>query len=185
MKEERELIKSAQNGDSESFGELYDKYVTRIYRFIFLRVRQKTDAEDLSQKVFLKAWKNIDSYRDQKGASFSSWLYKIAKNTIIDYYRTNKEHADIDSVPEDELDPELPSYMEEMDDSFKLKQIKAALGELTDNQQNVIIMKFIEELSNEEISDALDKTEVAVRVTQHRALKRIKQILNEEDHNKK
>lgn len=90
MKEEERLIKEAQSGKAEAFGKLYDDHISRIYRFILLKVSRKTDAEDITHQVFLSAWQNIRSYKIQ-GNPFSSWLYKIAHNAVIDFYRTQKK----------------------------------------------------------------------------------------------
>lgn len=176
---EDKLIKKAKNGNSEAFGKLYDDHIDQIYRYIFLRINKKSDAEDITQKVFLKAWKNIDSFEIREKVPFSSWLYRIAKNTMIDYYRTDKNHPGIEDVSEREIGEAPEDHERNVDDEIKVRQIKESLDELTENQQNVIIMKFIEELENGEIAEILDKTEVAVRVTQHRALKKLKKIVKE------
>lgn len=178
---EDKLIKKAKNGEKQAFGELYDDHIDQIYRFIYLRVSKKSDAEDITQKVFLKAWTSIESYEIRDKVPFSSWLYRIAKNTIIDYYRTDKNHPGIEDIPDHELGEAPHDHEKTVDDEIKVKQIKESLNELTENQQNVIIMKFIEELENEEIAEILDKTEVAVRVTQHRALKKLKKIIKEKE----
>lgn len=178
---EEKLIKKAKNGSNEAFGKLYDKNIDKIYRFIFLRISKKSDAEDITQKVFLKAWENMDKYEIRENIPFSSWLYRIAKNSIIDYYRTEKNHPGIEDVPEYELGEAPTDHEKKAQDKLKFKEIKEALNELTENQQDVIIMKFIEELENEEIAEILNKTEVAVRVTQHRALKKIKKIIKKKE----
>ena len=180
MSDEKKLIKKAKNQDREAFGTLYDVYMDRIYRFIFLRVSKKSDAEDITQKVFIKAWQSIDRYEIRKNVPFSSWLYRIAKNTVIDYYRTEKNHSAIEDIPEHEISEEAKDHEKAADDTLKFNQIKEALSELTDNQQDIIIMKFVEELENKEIAEILDKTEVAIRVTQHRALKKLRKIIKKE-----
>ncbi|MFB6212605.1 MAG: RNA polymerase sigma factor [Candidatus Magasanikbacteria bacterium] len=180
MKEEK-LVKKAKNGHSEAFDKLYEDNIEQIYRFIYLRVRRKDKAEDITQKVFIKAWKNISSYESQKGAGFHSWLYQIAKNAVIDHYRTNKDHLNIDEIPEDEVSTPPDKHKKEMDKDLKFEKVMKALEELTENQQNVIVLKFIEELSNKEIADILNKSEVSVRVTQHRGLKKLKKILNSDE----
>jgi len=99
---EYKVIKGAQKGNSESFGILYDHYSHQIYRFILMRVSHKQEAEDLTHEVFLNAWQNIDNY-DYRGLPFSSWLYRIARNRVIDHYRTKKEVVSIDNVDENNL----------------------------------------------------------------------------------
>jgi RNA polymerase sigma-70 factor (ECF subfamily) len=177
MKEELELIQRAQSGETEAFGKLYDTYVSKIYRFILLKVTRRADAEDLTHHVFLSAWQNIRSYRFQ-GNPFSSWLYKIAHNAVIDFYRTQKPHVDIELVSEDSFS-HLPDLEQELDRGAELIQVRHALTQLKQEDQSVLIMKFIDDLSNKEIAETLQKTEGAVRVMQHRALKQLKKIIDE------
>lgn len=172
---EKELIIKAQNGDSEAFGTLYDLHFTKIYRFIFIKVKHRHNAEDLSHHVFLSAWKNIGGFKHQ-GFPFSSWLYKIAANTVIDFYRTTKNHIDIEEVREEKLG-ESNDLSHALETAMEMERVGEALHKLTDDEQNVIIMKFVNELENKEIAEALEKSEGAIRVIQHRALKRLKQIL--------
>jgi len=100
MKEEESLIKKAQKGHGESFGKLYDLYMPRIFRFIVLKVGTRQDAEDLTQQVFVNAWRHIHSFEFQ-GFPFSSWLYRIASNAVIDHYRTSRPTYDIEKIPEE------------------------------------------------------------------------------------
>ena len=173
--EEEKLIKKAQQGESESFGLLYDQYFSAIYRFVFLKVSNQTDAEDLTQQVFLKAWKNIGSYKSQ-GFPFSSWLYKIAHNTVIDHYRTQKIHVDLETV----VDQAIANWSNEdrTNEMLNLEIVQVSIKKLESEQQTVLIMKFTNELSNKEIAHTLNKSEGAVRVIQHRALKKLKGLLS-------
>ncbi|MGC9610893.1 MAG: sigma-70 family RNA polymerase sigma factor [Minisyncoccia bacterium] len=178
MEEERKLILSAKEGKEEAFGQLYDKYMPAIYRFIFLKVGgQKAQAEDICHEVFMNAWQNIKNFRFQ-GYPFSSWLYRIAGNAVIDYYRTKKVNVDIETVPEDVF-ARTASLGEKFDERLDLEKIQLCLKKLEPSYQDVLIMKFVEELSNKEIAAALEKTEGAVRVIQHRAIKQLKKHLEE------
>jgi len=94
---EENLIIEAIRGESSAFGQLYDHYQPRIYRFILVKVGHREEAEDLTHQVFLNAWKNIDGYQ-HRGFPFSSWLYSIARNAVIDYYRTNKNEVPLDDA---------------------------------------------------------------------------------------
>lgn len=178
MKEE-ELIRKAQKGESNAFGTLYDEHFVRIYRFILLKVSRKQDAEDLSHQVFLSAWKNIPNYT-HKGLPFSSWLYKIAQNAVIDFYRTRKVQYDINEIGEEKLGM-TPGPESGLEISLEMERIRRALRLLKEDEQNVLIMKFVDELGNKEISEALGKTEGAVRVIQHRALKTLRKILEKNE----
>jgi len=176
MKEEESFIKEAQAGEAEAFGWIYDRYVKQIYRFVYLKVSHRANAEDLTQQVFMSAWQNIRSYQMQ-GFPFSSWLYRIANNAVIDHYRTDRRHIAIDSVPEDLFAEESPNR--KIEQESEMAEIRKAIQLLEQDQQSVVVMKFIEEMTNKEIAAALEKSEGAVRVVQHRAMKKLKDILSE------
>jgi len=175
QEDEIEIVKRAKKGEAEAFGQLYDEHMPRIFRFIFLKVGRKETAEDLAHEVFLSAWQNIGNY-EFRGFPFSSWLYRIANNAVIDYYRTSKNISDLESLPE-EFFSEAPGIAGEIDKGIDLKIIQSALAKLEANQQNVLIMKFVDELSNKEIAEIIGKSEGAVRVIQHRAIKNLKKII--------
>lgn len=154
----------------------YEKYIAPIFRFIYFRVKNRQEAEDLTQVVFLKAWKNVKKYRKQNNP-FSSWLYTIARNTIIDYWKKKKE-VDLDDKVFNFL-PDNSNLLQEIENENDFQQIIESIDMLTAEQQEIIILKFIEDLSNEEISEILCKSEEAVRQLQVRALKSLKNILGE------
>ncbi len=175
---EPELIKRAKSGEPEAFGKLYDTHVSAIYRFVLLRVQRKPDAEDITQQVFLKALEGLDRYEMRESIPFSSWLYRIARNTVIDYYRTSRDHVDIELVSEKQFAEDL-ELGKKVDDSIQFETVVKALDRLTEDEQNIVILRFIEGFSNKEVADTLEKSDGAVRVAQHRALKKIKRHLEE------
>lgn len=175
MEDEYQLIKNAKCGDSGSFGLLYDRYTAQIYRFILLKVSHKEIAEDLTHEVFLSAWQNIDNYHFQ-GHPFSTWLYQIARNRVIDHYRTQKINFSLETVQEDFFQVDQ-SFDRLLDQQISLNQIKTALKQLTEEQQNIVILRFVEDLSPSEISQILHKSEGAVRLMQHRAIQKLKEII--------
>lgn len=154
----------------------YEKYIAPIFRFIYFRVKNYQEAEDLTQTVFLKAWKNLDKYKKQNNP-FSSWLYIIARNTTIDYWKKRKE-LDFDDKIFNGL-PDNSNILQEIENENDFQRIAESIGILTEDQQEIIILKFIEELSNKEISAILGKNEDAVRQLQSRALKSLRNILEE------
>ncbi len=174
-KEERDLVQKAKKGKGEAFGLLYDKYFDPIYRFVFLKTGNKTDAEDISHQVFLSAWQKIEKY-EFRGFPFSSWLYKIASNAVIDHWRTKKPTVSIELVKDDLLS-DLPNFHEEADQKVSLGLVREAIAKLESDQQDVIVMKFVDELSNKEIAATLGKSEGAIRVIQHRALRQLKKLI--------
>lgn len=175
MKEEESFIKKAQAGEAEAFGWIYDRYIKQIYRFVYLKVSHRANAEDLTQQIFMNAWQNIKGYKAQ-GFPLSSWLYRIANNAVIDHYRTNRHHVALDSIPE-EIFAQEPD--DRIDTAMEIAKAAAMIGKLESDQQSVVVMKFIEGMDNKEIATALEKTEGAVRVIQHRALKKLKDLISE------
>lgn len=172
---EQNLIGEAKKGDGGAFGKLYDHYIEPIYRFVLIKTGSKHEAEDLTHEVFLSAWQNLKNYRFQ-GHPFSSWLYQIARNKVIDYYRTRKAHTSFDGLDEEVL--KIVGVVENnLEATLAMDSVKKAIAQLGQEQQDVIIMKFIEDLSNEEIATALNKSEGAVRLLQHRAINNLKEIL--------
>lgn len=188
--EEKELITGACKGESACFGQLYDRHAPRIYRFIFLKTGNKNDAEDLTHEVFLAAWRTIETYTAQKHIPFTSWLYHIARNRVIDYYRKTKKNISLDEILQgNTLPAELVGVTHHhitnaLHTKFEMQTIMNALGRLNDDQQNVLIMRYIEDLSPKEIGNAIGKTAGAVRLIQHRALKQLKTIVEKTHENR-
>jgi len=162
----------------EEFGKLYDSYVSPIYRFVLLRVGNTADAEDLTQHIFLKAWQNIHKYKKRKGIPFTSWLYRIAQNAVVDHYRTKKAHLDINSSTARNAIVEHFSS-DSVEDKIAIQKVYRALEALTETERNVIIMRFVEELSVKEVAEALEKSQSSIRVTQYRGLKKLKQAIDD------
>ena len=177
---EEQLIRSAVGGDSSAFGSLYDRYQPAIYRFVVVKVGSREEAEDITHHVFLSAWANVRTYK-HRGHPFSSWLYQIARNMVIDHYRSRK-----DDVSLDKLDPEssiIPAVAQS--DLFKKMQIEKvhrAIKELKPDYQDVVILRFIEDLPLKEVSAILKKSEGAVKLAQHRAIRELKKKLGEDNH---
>lgn len=181
LEEENNLIRQAQEGDKDAFGKLYDHYLPKIYRFILLKVTNKSEAEDLTHEVFLNAWQKINSFTP-RGFPFSSWVYRIAKNEVIDFYRTNKNNMRLEQAEENFLKiPETQSRA--VNQSLDLEKIKNLLHLLKPDQQDVLIMRFVEGLSHQEISAAINKSEGAVRIIQYRAIQNLKEIINQNNEN--
>ena len=169
--------------DPEAYGALYDVYVARIYRFIFFKVKTKEEAEDLTSEVFLKAWHYITEHAEVY--NFSALLYRIARNLIIDHYRTEKKRADdVALLGDDELEDtgnrgvqqQIP--MAEMNE-LAGEHMEIYLRKLKDDYREVITMRYIDELPMGDIATILDKSEVNVRVTLHRALKALRRLMEQ------
>ena len=168
------LVERAIDGDADAFGRLYDLHVDRVYRHVCYRVGSVSDAEDLTQQVFLRAWQAIHRYR-KTAIPFLAWLIKISHNLVVDFYRSNKTMAYLDL---DIIAGKLSSNPEHLAESrFEQQQMRQAILELPGDQQQVILMRFIEGFSYSEIAASISKSEGAVRVILHRALVRLRKIL--------
>lgn len=169
------LVARAQRGDTEAFGEIYDALVKPVYRYIYYRVDAQI-AEDLTEETFLKTWQNLKKYKKGKHP-FSSWVFKIAHNLVCDYYRKNESTSEIDENipdPQENISPERQITIQ-----FTQIQLKKAIKKLPENSQQVIILKYINELDNQEIAKTIGKSEGAVRTIQFRALQQLRSILEE------
>lgn len=174
---ERQLVLQAQDGNSEAFGQLYDAYMERIYRFVYFRVEDQQTAEDITSQVFLKAWSNLDRFQFSR-TPYLAWLYTIAHNAVIDHYRTRKVTTALDDVQLSQ--PDHSELVEnEIDLTVEMQSVKAALQLLTDDQQKVLTLKFIEGMSNNEIARHLGKREGAIRALQMRGLQALAKQLEE------
>jgi len=171
------LIDKAMKGDGNAFGRLYDMHVDRVYRHIYYRVGSTDDAEDLTQKAFIKAWQAIGRYK-KTASPFLAWLIRISHNLVIDFYRAKK--------PETYKDFDIVATRSEADPSrlaeahFNQQEVRKTINKLKGDQQQVILMRFIEDFSYAEIAAALGKSEGAVRVILHRGLAKLKTILEKE-----
>ena len=175
---EKIIILKALQGNQKAFGYIFDKYNKKIYRFIYFKVSSHEMAEDLTSQVFLQVWEYI--LNKNKIKNLQAFLYQVAKNKVIDYYRS-KEREELPLIYEDS-DKQIEGgltlegdLVEEVDKETLIKVINKLKG----SYREVIILKYIEDLSISEISRILDKSKVNVRVMIHRALKEIKKMLTE------
>ncbi len=173
---ERQLSERAAKRDRQAVGQLYDLYVDKIYKYIYYKSGRTDEAEDLTAQVFLKAWEAIENYR-WEGYPFSTWLYRIAHNMMIDYYRTHRETFPLDTAraKESTVDP-----FESAERTFSSEKIREALHHLTNDQQRVITLRFLEGYSTAEVAAIMDKDPDAIRALQHRALRALQPWLGDE-----
>jgi RNA polymerase sigma-70 factor (ECF subfamily) len=167
------LVERAAGGNFEAFGKLYNIYLDRIYRYVFYQAKDKMLAEDITEDVFFKAWKAIDSCKG-KGHTFSAWIYRIAHNHIINTLRSMQKCTSIEiENTADISDPKL-----EVETTLDRQELKEMIAELPQNQRQVVILKFIEDMDNREIGQIMSKSEGAVRLLQMRALTALRQKLS-------
>ena len=169
----RKLIQKVADGNAEAFGELYSLYLDRIYRYVFYQVGDKLTAEDLTEEIFVKAWGAIRSHR-QKIWAFSAWLYRIAHNHVVDYFRSRQRIK----VTEKEIPATVGGPEQEVEKRLQQQELLEALSCLPSQQRQLITLKFIEELDNNEIAHIMKKSQGAVRVMQMRALATLRQKLS-------
>ena len=173
---EDDLIARARRGDAHAFGDLYERYLSAIYRYIYYRVGEVADAEDLTEMVFLKAWEALDKY-EIRDVPFSAWLYRIAHNVIVDRHRTHKDSIALDTLP---LRDEAAGPEDQFDALEDIETLSRALSQLRPDYQQVLTLRFISGLSHAETGRVLKRSEEAVRVLQHRALSALRKLLGKE-----
>ena len=168
------LVEQAQQGDQTAFGMIYDQLIDQIYRYVYFKTPSIEVAEDITEDVFFKVWKNIKKFKPQ-GVPFSSWVFRIAHNEVVDFYRKNKEVLELDETWQDHKTENTPESLVEK--QLIQKEVQIALRDLPENQAQAIILKYINDLSNQEISKTMDKSETAIRILLSRGLSKLQTIL--------
>lgn len=174
-RKEKALIRASMKGDSEAFEALYLHYMERIYRYIYFRVGDEAQAEDMTEDVFVRAWESLPKYR--LGVSrFTSWLYTIAHNLVVDQYRRRNP---VQISTEDLARHSDPSDLPERVISRKqeIEVLAKSIKQLEELEQEVLLLRFVEGLSHREIAAIIGKSRSASRVIQHRALKALRMIM--------
>lgn len=174
---EEQVLRKAVRGDEEAFTQLYDAHIDGVFRFVLLRVTDKSTAEDITSTVFMKAWENLGDYKIGK-APFRAWIYRIARNAIIDHYRTRKESVSLDAVF-DLADEHGPNPTEHVAIKLEMEEIASHLLKLTEDQRNVLILRFVNGFSTKETAKALGKRQGAIRALQMRALQALAALLEQ------
>lgn len=175
----KELIERAKAGDSEAFSMLYEHYLTPVFRYIYFRVGGKEEAEDLAQTVFIKAYKALSSFR-QQGKDPLAYFYTIARNTVIDFQRKRREILGDTAETIEAVADQNTDVMHGITDRFEHERIQRAFRQLSDDQRDAVVLRFINDMSNEEIAAVMGKTEVAVRQLHSRGLKTLRELLTNE-----
>lgn len=174
------LVAKAVLGDTRAFGRLYDVYADRVYGFVRLRVFDARDAEDLTEAVFLKAWRALPGYR-REGLPFSAWLFRIARNACVDEYRRSSRDPVLAAEAEAADVADAADVDAEVLRRIDAERVREALARLTDEQSAVVTMRFLWGMALKETAVAMGRTEGAVKALQHRALRTLARMLVEED----
>jgi len=178
VQNEESLVQRAKQYDQQAFTELYEAYFEKIYRYIVLKIGDRTEAEDMTQQVFLNALKSISSYK-WKGTPFSAWLYRIAHNQVVDYFRRKSKRPttsldDSLSISNGKRESNPQSITEH---SFDIEQLLSATGKLTEAQREVISLRFSSELPTAEVAKIMGKSQGAIKALQHSAILALRKTL--------
>lgn len=185
--DENALIEQAKT-DKEAFGQLYERYVDRIYSYVYYRTGNSDDAEDLTARIFIRAMNHMPNYRDQ-GLPFSAWLYRIAHNLVANWHRDNSRRKLIalDDVSQWQLAGEGPEFATQMMEDKET--LIVAIRRLPADRQELLSLKFVDRLSNAEIGAIMGRSEGAIKSLYHRTLLSLREELtgvnNQEESKKK
>jgi len=165
------LLFEAGHGDAEAFGEIFDKYSKKVYRFIYFRVSSEELAEDLASQTFLKVWEHLAG--GGKIKQLTAYLYQTARNLVIDYYR-QREKEELPLLYSEEMAAEIKVNPEE---EISKEVLEKLLANLSGEQREIIVLKYLEGFSIKEISEIVDKSSGHIRVIIHRTLKELRKFI--------
>ncbi len=174
------LYKIVTKKDAEAFGILYNTYIERIYRFVYFKLGNREEAEDATNDIFLRTWNYLITNQTKQVQSLSGLLYGIARNAIIDIYRERAKKQLVHLEPEELTQiPSQENILKKVEHAQEMTRIEKHLRNLKQEYQEVIILHYIEELTISEISQMLGKKPLNVRVLLHRAVKKLKILLDQ------
>jgi RNA polymerase sigma-70 factor (ECF subfamily) len=174
---EWEIVRRAQQYDEDAFRQLYERYYPKVYNYAYLQLGDVQAAEDLTSDVMLKVLESIRNYQ-LKGLPFGAWVFRIARNRLIDLHRRRRRRGEVDLS--ESLASTLASPQALAERALERGQLQVALRHLTDEQRQVIVLKFIEGFDNRSVGRIMGRSEGAVKSLQHRALAALRRILYEE-----
>ena len=175
MQDEESIVRRAQQRDEEAFTQLYEANFDKIYRYVALRIGDKTEAEDMTQQVFLKALQSLSSFK-WRGISFSAWLFRIAHNQVVDYLRKKTKQATTlldESLVSSNSDPQLVA-----EHKLDIEQLLSATKRLTEAQREVLSLRFAGGLPVAEVAKVMGKSQGAVKALQHSAIGALRKVLS-------
>ncbi len=177
---EKAVVQKAIAGDPAAFTEIYSRHVTAVYRYIYYLVNDRAETEDLASQTFLNAWANIRRYRE-RGVPIVAWLFRIARNLTIAHLKRHRRLVSLDAHDLEAMGPSAESPAKAVTDRMVVRH---AISLLPPTQQQVIVLRFAEEMSYSEVAGKIGKTEGAVRVIQYRALRKLAEILEPKEYNR-
>ena len=167
------LVKEFQSGNKEAFGELYELYIRPIYNFVYYKTHHKETAEDLTSQVFMKAYRAAVGFESEKG-TFQAWLYQIARNAVIDHYRSVRPTRDIEDVWDLSGNENIER---DTDNLLLLGKVKEQLRGFSVEQRDIVIMRVWQELSYTEIAEILGKSEASCKMSFSRSIKKLREAI--------
>ena len=166
-----ELIQQSRKGDTKAFGKIYELWADNIYRFTYLKTKDTNVAEDITAEVFIKAWKGLKNFKLNQDVKFSTWLFAIARNTVIDYYRTTRQTISFENLPEiADLEGEPDLYPEQ-------SKVRETLQQLKPEYRQVLELRYVEDISISKVAQIMKKKEGNVRTITNRALQKLREEL--------
>lgn len=175
-----DLVDLAKADEKDAFGELYERYVEKIYNYIYYRTGNHHDAEDLTARVFFRAMGHIESYTE-RGVPFQAWLYRIAHNLVANWHRDRgrRKVIPLDEFIASSLKSDGPDRQAE--ENEERARLLNAIRRLPEDRQQLLVLKFVEHLSNAEIGEIMDRTEGAIKSLYHRTLMTLRDELQIQD----
>jgi len=173
MEETANLVTNAKNGDRQAYGNLYKQYYARIYRYCRINLYNKAVAEDVCQDVFIRAWKALPKFSEKKAGTFQAYLFRIARNLIIDLSRKKKETSieEAENIATDE------DIIEDLNRKYEIDSVRNAFAQLKERDRQIIYLRYFEDLSHNEVSKIVGIGEGALRVRTIRLLQRLKGLI--------
>lgn len=182
VQEERALIEAARN-DAEAFGRLYQRYVRRIYNYLYRHTGSQIEAEDLTSRTFFRALRSLHQYKDRGGA-FQAWLFRIAHNLVVNWYRDQSRHPVVSLEVAGDHPGQATHHDEPHEHIIRTERrvlVARLIAQLPEDRKTLLILKFVEKMANEEIGKVLGKTEGAIKSLYHRTLLDLREILEREE----
>jgi RNA polymerase sigma-70 factor, ECF subfamily len=173
------LVRLAQRGDGEAFGQLYDRYVDTVYRFVYFRVGERGLAEDFTSETFLRALRRIGTVSYQ-GRDIGAWFVTIARNIVLDHAKSARVRLEVVAAETPEPDRAEPSTEQAVLTSLTNARLLAAVDELGEEQRECVLLRFIQGFSVSETAEVMGKNEGAVKALQHRAVRKLAELVGEE-----
>lgn len=176
LKEKLLVYKVRMKKDPDAYGKLYDLYVEKIYRFVYFKIPVKEEAEDITSTVFLKVWNYLIEYAEKEIDSFSGLIYKVARNSVIDFYRSRSQTHELPLAEMEEIKAE-ENLLQKTETAFEARQLMSLIKKLKQDYQEAMLLRYVDDLSIGEIAKILGKSQISVRVMLHRAVKKLKFLL--------